>query len=249
MLLFLAPPSFLLRGGHYFYPGSILYPECACVPTSSCTSVTRGKFWRREKGLAATREAGKATFSLEYGSLQPYSSAAGACSDPSSSPCLFSRQPDPAQPLDLQHCGDVLLGQNGLVLGQRANGSVLEQYLRKLVSGWGGLQTRSQGEVGVPWAPSRGTLVLEAAQRGALVGRGIEWARAQLHLISLVSRGETQTMSEGPSFRARWRERASAAETAAVVFPSVAVLPLPLPVAIHPSRVPRRGGARGRTCC
>lgn len=54
-------------------------------------------------------------------SLRPYLSADGACSDLSLSPCFLPPQPDPAQPLDPQCRSVMLLGQNGLILGQRGN--------------------------------------------------------------------------------------------------------------------------------
>lgn len=75
-------------------------------------------FLRREEGLAATQEVGKATSLLAYGSPQPYRSAEGASVLLTVS-CLS--QPDPAQPLGVCSHGDVLLDQNGLILGQRGN--------------------------------------------------------------------------------------------------------------------------------
>lgn len=136
----------LLRGWHYFflYHFFILILLPLFKQLHQCNP--RG-FQRREKGLAATREAGKAMLPGEYRSQHPYSVAEGACSHPSSSPSLFSWQPDLAQTQSLQHPGDVLLGQNGLILGQRGN-LLVERYLRKLVPDWDGLLTRSQGEVG-----------------------------------------------------------------------------------------------------
>lgn len=89
----------------------------------------------------------------------------------------------PCQPLDLQHRGDVLLGQNGLILGQRGNGSVLEQYLRKLVSGWSGVQTRCWGAH--PWAPSKGHFDAGGSTEGSP-----GWGQGR----SLIGMGETRTM-------------------------------------------------------
>lgn len=96
----------------------------------------------------------------------------------------------------------MLLGQNGFILGQRENFSVLEQYLRKLVS-WDGLLSRPQGEVGARIHETLlRTLMLDVAQRGALMG--MEWVGTQPPLIVWVK--------GGPCLKAEftcWEESAS----------------------------------------
>lgn len=150
-------------------------------------------FWRREKGLAATQEAGKAAFPLEYGFLQPYSSAEGACSNPSSSLCLASQQPDPAQPLDVRCHGDVLLGQNGLILGQRGKnqrwddtegsslglGSALDQISEL---GWGAH----------PWGPYQGCFGAGGGAEGRTGGDGDGAGRSPVSPLQREGRGEEQ---------------------------------------------------------
>lgn len=97
-----------------------------------------------------------------------------------------------AQTHSLQQPGDVLLGQNGLILGQRGNLLVLERYLRKLVSDWDGLLTRSQGEVEhTSMGPFQGHWCW-MLHRGALVG--MEWLGTHPPLISM---SERWTMSQG----------------------------------------------------
>lgn len=173
-------------------------------------------------------------FPVEYRSQQPYSIAEGACSHPSSSESLFSWQPDPAQTHSLQRSGDVLMGQNDLILGQRGNLPVLEWYLRKLLSDWNGLLTRSWSEVGTDIRESLpGTLMLDVARRGAVLGMG--WLRIQPPLISM-GKG-------GPCFKAEfacWVESGSWScwDHSCVFQPGS---PPPSPAASWPSQRPWHG--------
>lgn len=103
-----------------------------CPSTSSCTSVTQGFFRGERKVLLPHKRQSK---------------PCSQCSTDPSSLIKFQRVPAailitkpfllvacPWQTHGLQHPGDVLLGQNGLLLGQRGNLPVQEWYLRKLVS-------------------------------------------------------------------------------------------------------------------